>query len=290
MATKPSYLAAAFNAKPLGMPVAPNWFVLAAFGLLGAFVSPGFWLMGLGLEIAYLWGLSRHPRFRAFVDARSGRGSGGDDPYPILLQRLGPQGRRQQKQIEDHCAQIIDQFRHSGALDIQFQGLAQLAWLHLRLLVAQQSLVVVVNAAHRENAELTAQQAGLGQRLSQLDIDEALKRSLEQQLAVVRSRLDAHHHAHQRLELVNAELERIRQQVALVHEQSLLATDAEAIAQAIDVLAASLNQASVLFHDQQEVLSSLDDGTGQPPEALRRAMGKPPAAGNDRGQLKQEDI
>ena len=55
---KPSYLAAAFNARPLGMPVPPNWFGVAAFGLLGALVNPGLWLIGLGLEGLYLWSLS----------------------------------------------------------------------------------------------------------------------------------------------------------------------------------------------------------------------------------------
>ncbi len=41
MSAKRSYLAAAFNARPFGMPVPPNWFGVAAFALLGAFVNPG---------------------------------------------------------------------------------------------------------------------------------------------------------------------------------------------------------------------------------------------------------
>ena len=72
MSAKRSYLAAAFNARPLGMPVPPNWFGVAAFALLGALVNPGLWLIGLGLEGLYLWTLSRHPRFRATVDAEQG--------------------------------------------------------------------------------------------------------------------------------------------------------------------------------------------------------------------------
>ena len=72
MKDKPSYLAAAFNAKPLGMPIPPNWFGIAAFGLLGALVNPGLWLIGLGLEGLYLWTLSRNQRFRNAIDAQSG--------------------------------------------------------------------------------------------------------------------------------------------------------------------------------------------------------------------------
>jgi len=72
MSDRPSYWWAAFNAKPLGMPIPPNWFGVAAFGLLGALVNPGLWLIGLGLEGLYLWSVSRNPRFRNTVDAAAG--------------------------------------------------------------------------------------------------------------------------------------------------------------------------------------------------------------------------
>ena len=63
------YWLAAFNARPFGMPVPPNWFALAAFGLLGAFVNPGFWIVGAGLELAYLSWLGGSKRFRNAIDA-----------------------------------------------------------------------------------------------------------------------------------------------------------------------------------------------------------------------------
>ena len=69
MSRKRSVLAAAFNARPLGMPVPPNWFFLGAVGLLGAFVHPGVLLIGAGLEGLYLWALSRSERFRRTDEA-----------------------------------------------------------------------------------------------------------------------------------------------------------------------------------------------------------------------------
>jgi hypothetical protein len=57
-----SYLAAAFNARPFGMPIPPNWFVLAAFALFGAFVDPALWLVGAGVEGLYLFALTRNDR------------------------------------------------------------------------------------------------------------------------------------------------------------------------------------------------------------------------------------
>jgi len=54
------------------MPIPPNWFGISAFGLLGALINPGLWLIGLGAEGFYLWWLSRNERFRATVDAEAG--------------------------------------------------------------------------------------------------------------------------------------------------------------------------------------------------------------------------
>src|SRR5512142_158391 len=83
------YLREAFHARPLGMFVPPNWIGLAAFGMLG-FLNPGFWLIGAGLESAYLFALSTSERFQRYV-----RGSG-------LLQ-----ARRQwQKKIDEYVTQL----------------------------------------------------------------------------------------------------------------------------------------------------------------------------------------
>nr|MBA3846037.1 hypothetical protein [Planctomycetota bacterium] len=56
-------LTAAFNARPWGLLIPPNWIMLGAFGLLGV-LNPGFWLVGLGLEIGYLYALASNERFR----------------------------------------------------------------------------------------------------------------------------------------------------------------------------------------------------------------------------------
>ncbi|MES1263389.1 MAG: hypothetical protein ABUL69_03460, partial [Peristeroidobacter soli] len=96
---KKSYLAAAFNARPLGMPIPPNWFGIAAFGLLGALVSPGLWLIGLGLEGMYLWAVSRNERFRNFVDAEAGV-TDSTARYTNLLAHIDHGAQSQQYEVE----------------------------------------------------------------------------------------------------------------------------------------------------------------------------------------------
>ena len=61
------YVRAAFNAKPAGMFVPPNWIGLGVIGFLGI-LNPGFWLIGLGCELAYLGWLGTNPRFQNLVN------------------------------------------------------------------------------------------------------------------------------------------------------------------------------------------------------------------------------
>lgn len=75
------YVKAAFNVRPLGMLLAPNWIALAGFAALGV-LSWAYWIVGIGLELAYLNVLAQSPRFRRMVDGMEERaepGSGRDE-------------------------------------------------------------------------------------------------------------------------------------------------------------------------------------------------------------------
>jgi hypothetical protein len=264
---KPSYVGAAFNARPFGMPVPPNWFALAAFGLLGALVDPAFWLIGAGIEGVYLWALSRHPRFRAVVDATRGGGTDWQARYDALRLGLDGPSLRAHDRLEQQATELSDILARSGAGQGQLGDVRQLVWLHLRLLAARDAFTQVIAAAARDDRELDDQEERLSKRLARDDTDTELRRSLEQQLAVIRSRRAAHADAERRRELVDAELERLRHQLALVREQALLATDDASVASSLDALTASLNEANRWLKDQRELFAGLDDLTDEPPPA-----------------------
>ena len=62
-----TYIKAAFNARPIGMFVPPNWIGLAGLGLASLAFGPGVLLIGAGLEVAYLLGYAEAGAFvRAF--------------------------------------------------------------------------------------------------------------------------------------------------------------------------------------------------------------------------------
>jgi hypothetical protein len=264
MSGRRSYLAAAFNARPFGMPIPPNWFGIAAFALLGALVSPGLLLVGAGLEGLYLWALSRNERFRAIVDSESGQTSW-HSRYASLAAHLDDAARDQQVAIEQQSAEIVDLLSRTGATDSQMTDVRQMAWLHLKLLAARAAVQQVIAVAGRESRTLQEQERRVIDRLSSGAAEDDLKRSLEQQLEVIRSRRKAHADAERRRELIEAELERLRQQVSLVREQALLATDERTAAASLDALSASLNEANRWLKDQRELFAGLDELTDEPP-------------------------
>jgi hypothetical protein len=266
MSGRRSYLAAAFNARPLGMSVPPNWFGIAAFALLGALVNPGFWLIGLGIEGLYLWALSRNARFQATVDADNGQ-TNWHARYQSLSSYLDQNAREQQVAIEQQANEIIDLLSRTGATDTQMSDVRQMAWVHLKLIAARASVLQVIASAGREHRNLEEQEHRVIDRLSRGDADDGLKRSLEQQLEVVRSRRSAHADAESRRELIEAEIERLRQQVSLVREQALLATDEHSAAASLDALSASLNEANRWLKDQRELFAGLEDFTDEAPPA-----------------------
>jgi len=266
MSGRRSYLAAAFNARPFGMPVPPNWFGVAAFALLGVLVNPGFWLIGAGLEGLYLWALSRNDRFRAIVDAEGGK-QNWNSRYGSLIALLDNHARQSQDAIEMQAAEIVDLLARTGSTESQISDVRQMAWLHLKLMAARASILQVLASADRERRNLEEQEQRLVERLSKGEMTDELRRSLEQQLGVIRSRRAAHTDAEGRRELIEAELERLRQQVSLVREQALLATDEHSVASSLDALSASLNEANRWLKDQRELFAGLDDLTDEPPPA-----------------------
>jgi hypothetical protein len=270
MKSKRSYIAAAFNARPLGMPIPPNWFAVAAFVLLGAAINPAFWVIGAGLEGLYLWALSQNRRFRAVVDAE-GREENWGSRYESLHMHLDDEARKAQHAIEAQAREIVDLLARRSATELQIGDVRQLAWLHLKLLAARASILQVLAAAARERSSLEEQERRIDARLAAGDADAELQRSLEQQLAVIRSRRAAHADAERRRELVDAEIERLRQQISLVREQALLATDEHSVRASLDALSASLNEANRWLKDQRELFAGLDAMTDEapPPELLQ---------------------
>lgn len=263
------YLRAAFNARPFGMFVPPNWIGLGAFAVLGV-ANPGFWVLGLGLELGYLAVLATNPRFQRTVHAGRLSSSDGDWQRKIgaLVTRLDPSDRRLYETLLGRCRAILDQQLHGGeiphGLDSQSEGLGRLLWMYLRLLVARQAIRRVLADAERSES-LSGRLKGLDAQIAKSDLSDDLRRSLNSQAEILRQRLAQQTEARQKLAFLDAELTRIQEQAELIREQAALSTDPEILSQRIDEIAATLGGTSQWIRDQQKVYGAMEDLLSEPP-------------------------
>jgi hypothetical protein len=273
MAARPrfsDYLVAAFNARPFGMFVAPNWVGLAAFGLLGL-TNPGFWVLGAGLELGYLLTLATNTRFQRLVGARPVSAARAEWNARIqkVLAGLDNAERHRYGALAARCASIIDlQMKGVEAaphgLEAQADSLGRLSWMFLRLLLARHTIVSVVGGSEDDEA-LRKKIAALERQAQGAGTGDDLRRSLGSQLEILRQRLEQRVEAERRLAYIDAELGRIEQQVELIREQAALSTDPEVLSRRIDEIAATLGGTGQWIRDQQQVFGAMEDLLNEPP-------------------------
>ncbi len=273
---KPSlwdYVREAFNARPIGMFIPPNWAGIGVFGLLGL-VNPGFWVIGLGLELGYLAVLSHNSRFQRFVaasrqwDARQRW----QDKVNELLKQLGPEGQQRYRALEARCRAILEQQEHLGVvstgLDAQGEGLGRLMWVYLRLLLTRQAIDRIVREstlAHEEAGQIEERVAALQSRLKDEKIGDELRKSLSGQVEILQQRLEKRREARDKLAYLDAELTRIQEQVELVREQAVLSTDPETLSQRIDQITTTLGGTAQWISEQQKIYGAVEDLMAEPP-------------------------
>ncbi len=267
------YVSAAFNARPVGMFVPPNWVGVAAFGMLGL-INPGLWVVGAGLELGYLFWLVHEPRFRHIVEGRVVDATQQEWQLKIASQvsRLSQKNRGKYQNLESRCLAIIDQQGQANAgasgLDTQADGLSRLLWIYLRLLQTRESIARIDDGApsadgERERLEERAQ--ALAKQLKDASLADDLRKSLSGQLDIVQQRLAKRKEAASKGAFVEAEIQRIEEQVELIREQAMLASDPQSVSQRIDEVAATLGGTSDWIRDQQQVFGQVEDLISAPP-------------------------
>jgi len=273
MASKPGfldYVTSAFNARPLGMFVAPNWVGLAAFGLLGI-ANPGFWVLGAGLELGYLLTLATNGRFQRAVSARPLNEARAEWNRRIarLSSRLSREDRERFAALSQRCASIIDLQTHGGAetphgIEAQADSLGRLSWMFLRLLVARGVILHVLDDGEQDSS-LEDRKRALERQAQDEALPADLRRSLAGQIDILAQRLEQRGQADRKLAYIDAELARIEGQVELIREQAALSTDPEILSRRIDEIAATLGGTGQWIRDQQQVFGAMDDLLTEPP-------------------------
>ena len=272
-------MAAAFNARPFGMFVAPNWVGLAAFGLLGL-TNPGFWILGAGLEIGYLLTLATNARFQRVVASRPVDEARAEWNSRIarLVARLDASDRGRYAALADRCRSILDLQIPGGSemphgLESQADSLGRLSWMFLRLLVARRTIMTVLADADG-GAALEKRLRSLQRQAADESVAADVRRSLTGQVEILGQRLAQREEAQRKLDYTDAELSRIEQQVELIREQAALSTDPEVLSRRIDEIAATLGGTGQWIRDQQQVYGAMEDLLTEPPPLAPDARAK----------------
>jgi len=253
------YLGHAFNARPFGMPVPPLWFAVIVSALLGAFISPALTLIGLGGTALTAALIAANPRFQLAIDARAYRPAPVVDDKPALLSRLDNASRERQAKLEAQCTALQQVLENANAAQEHIAGVWQLAQLHLRLLVARSAALAVTNGRDDDaDKPVEKQLDDVKRRLTAANLDGDLKDALNDQQKVLEQRVAMQDEAKRRLQLLDAEVERIREQIALIREQALLTSDPSAIARSVDTLSTFLNESGRWLKDQEKIFGDID--------------------------------
>jgi len=266
------YVKAAFGARPIGMLVPPNWIGLGIFAILGV-INPGFWVLGAGLELGYLYVLVHNPRFQRYVDGTQALAQQSDwkARQQSLVSRLSREEQMRYGGMERLCRSILEQQRtaeSNAGLKTESDGLARMLWVFLRLLLTRQAIIKVLNETSGGTDDTLEQRVmELTATSKKPDLNEDLRKSITGQLEIVQQRLAKRKEARDKIAFLDSELSRIEEQAELIREQTVLTTDPEVVSQRVDQIAATLGGTSQWIREQQKLYGQVEDLMTEPPPA-----------------------
>ena len=263
------YLKAAFWLQvPLpGVGALPvNALAVLGCGSLGG-AEHALWLLGAGLETAYLFVLATHPRFqnvvvaRAHLQARQNTEQGRRD----AVTRLSPEARSRSEQLEGKIRRAATISREKADLDLlgdsNLDALEKLAALHLRLLGVEQDLQALQQQTDESALSQKAAALETELRAGGGPLSAALRESKQATLALMQKRLANANRRADSLAEVRSDLARIEAQVELAVEDVSLEGQPAVVANHLNLLNRILESNIALRNDAVLDWASPEPGT-----------------------------
>ena len=234
--------------------------LLAGCGLAG-FFNPGFWLLGLAAVVAIVGGRSSSARFQKLIEAEriAARAEGAEDRMQKAYERLQPASQSRYRALVLQCREIlglgggIDEGKVS---DFRAGNLNQLLWLFLRLLASREAIQDTLGRVDRRQLE-TGLESSKTRLAAAPDPEGPLARSLKATLEIQEKRLANLDAAGNNMAVVDAELERIEQQVRLLREESAISGSPEALSARLDSVSSTLSETSHWMDQHSELFSEM---------------------------------
>lgn len=275
------YVKAAFRRKvpvPGLGPMPVNAMALGLIAVLGV-ANPGFWLLGLAAELAYLFALASSPRFQKLVDAERlvDAQSGWEDRVHLEVGKLTDESRLRYQHLLAQCRRILgisetlDDSGLGGVRGLRSSSLNQLLMIFLRLLRSRELIGENLQGVSRKEIEQETQR--IESRLGQVDRakDAALARSLEGTLEIQKRRLANLDRARTSLAVIDAELARIEHHVELIREESAVSGKPEALSDRLDAVTNAMGETTRWMADNAEFFGALgaDEAVAVPSDLPR---------------------
>ncbi len=273
------YLKAAFWASapvPLLGEIPFNVLALSAVGLLGL-GEPALWLLGIGLETAYLFMLSTNVRFQNVIDAQGFAltQKSQSTQRAELISRLLPEQRRRLALLENKITRIIQIYEQQQVEDLTAttnkDALDHLKWVFLKLLLAQRC---INDTPETDPREIKSKIAKLETEVSMSGITRSLRESKEATLQIYKQRLDTHGQKEQSNEEIESDLARIEAQTDLALEKASLQGRTEVISANIELTSNYLSTGT--FGELGAAVTEIDKGYKAAPTAQTTQAELPP--------------
>jgi len=244
---------------------------LTCLGILGL-ANPGFWLLGVGLETAYLTTLATNPRFVRWAEAQSRAVADGsvEEKRQALEQQLEGDDRRAMNRLTAECARIVALWKSAESdeflMDANEAALRDLQWNYLKLLLARQHLRSP--NADADAAKVHENLAALERELADPSLTPATRESKTATLAILKRRVENLGRRQQTLAEIDSDLERIDAQVQLVLENTMLDRKPPAVAMTVDLASQTLDAG--FFGSSADTIADVDAAYARPAAAAQK--------------------
>lgn len=253
-----------------GMPL--NVLMVAAFGVLGL-ANPGFWFLGAAVEGLYLTLKGSSARFQKLIEGQRllAAKQQWQGNVTRALERLTPASRERYRRLLAQCRRILGladtQDDQLGEVkDFRARSLNQMLTIFLRLLSSREG--IQENLRLVDHKALEADIRDLEKRLADEPEDTALARSLAGNLEIRKKRLENLDRSAGTLQVIEAELERIEQQVELIREESAVRGGPEALSARLDAVTTTMTETSRWMDAHADLFDPLSPTTSEAPPAL----------------------
>jgi len=225
---------------------------------------PGFWLLGLGLEVAYLFGFAFNPGFQKWVQIQEHTFTQVDEDVErqVLVRYLSPGSRDRLQSLEQKCKRIIEMQivgKAEGAvLEANRVALVDLMWVCLKLLVAEQSLHKPESG--RVEQSIRQEINTLEHDLHQSDISHSVRESKQATLNILEKRLRNIERRDQYLAETQSNLKRIEAQIDLAMNEVEMQGRPEFISTDIEIAGSLLSD--LFYGDAEATIAEIERGEG----------------------------